>query len=546
MLPHALRLLLRLRIGAFFRKLKRDLRNPRKAGYAIFVYSAIVVYLAIFILFHLINDDDGVLGAIRESLPVVLAGFYGLFVLSACFRFPLAYSPAEIQHLFPAPISRRAILTYKLAIQSAAMALGATIFAFFLVGTRTGWFKAWLGLSLFGLFATYSGIVVAMLVRTRTGRIVAAAASLILAGFAAAILQPVLDGLSSSLDNMGMLGVTEALDQSPLYRMVMLPFAPFARVALGAADFSDWWISLVACVAFTGLSLGATYLTDRNFQEATLEASRKRHEQLERIKHGKWGRGAWSNASRIRLPAFPRLGGAGPTLHRQLLGFIRARAVMLALGGVLILGIATGLWAIYGMGLNRQALGAANAAALGAGAYFTILVSMWLRLDFRADYENLDYLKTLPIRPICLAIGQVSAPSLAAFTFQVTPALGFALGSGVLSPYWPFALLLVPANIVWFAIDNAFYLRSPSPMTTGPTPDPSLIGRHMITGGAQVLFVGAVAGLTAGAAWLSWMATGSLAVAWIAAWLVAIPCVAAVVRLTAIAFRDLDISGDKA
>lgn len=547
MLPHALRLLLRLRAGAFFRKLKRDFRNPRKAGYAIFIYAGVVLYLAMFALMHWADGDaQRFVSVFRGALPVLMLAYYGLVILSSVFRFPLVYSPAEIQLLFPAPIGRRAVLNYKLVIQSAGMVVGASIAALFLAGAQWQWFPAWLGLSLFGLFGIYTGAAVAMIVRVPVGRLLFAGTCLVLVGVAVALIAPVVHGLSGGVDQIVTLDFANRLDNSALYRAVMFPFNCFADLALGALRGMAWWTNFAFCATLSAVSFGAVHVTDRGFQEGSIEASRKRQDQLERLKSGKWGRGKWSHASRIRVPALPRMGGAGPTLHRQLLSLLRARTAILALGVVFGLAVAAGLWAAYRMELDRDALIAASAGALLIGAYSTLFASMWLRLDFHADYGNLDYLKTLPIRPICLAAGELATPALAAFICQIVPPLGFSLGAGVLFAYWPFALLLLPANVVWFAVDNAFYLRAPSPVMAGPTPDPSLMGRRMVTSAVQVLFVGAVVALTAGAAWVTWMATGSAVAAWIAAWLVIVPCTAAVVHLTAVAFRDLDISRDKA
>ena len=100
----------------------------------------------------------------------------------------------------------------------------------------------------------------------------------------------------------------------------------------------------------------------------------------------------------------------------------------------------------------------------GTLAFYTfLLLPTALRFDFRRDFDRLAILKGLPITPAAAVIGQTLAPVLIATLFQAL-VLAFAIVARSLPPcYLPTAMLvMIPLNVLVFALDNLIYLLYPT------------------------------------------------------------------------------------
>src|SRR5206468_2139397 len=116
-------------------------------------------------------------------------------------------------------------------------------------------------------------------------------------------------------------------------------------------------------------------------------------------------------ATRIRLSRPLWLWGVGPNLWRQWLlllrrsqGLLMLVAIALVMGVVLIM-------------LRREQPGekfqfVVPSAVLAALAYQSLLASMQLPAGFRGDIDRMDWLKSLPIQPTAVALGQIGGPAL--------------------------------------------------------------------------------------------------------------------------------------
>ena len=115
-----------------------------------------------------------------------------------------------------------------------------------------------------------------------------------------------------------------------------------------------------------------------------------------------------SNSSRVRssrLPRPPWLGGVGPLVWRQAIQALRGSR------GAISAGPDCGGGYGHSPGLCRTASSMDCSAFLphiviGVAAYVTFLFSAQAPLGFQGDYERMDLLKSLPIRPLAMACGQ--------------------------------------------------------------------------------------------------------------------------------------------
>ena len=158
----------------------------------------------------------------------------------------------------------------------------------------------------------------------------------------------------------------------------------------------------------------------------------------------------------IRLPRVPWCAGVGPLAWRQVIGAPRhSTGLFLALAG-------PGLLACLPMVLHQNAI-VGIAEVLGVLALYTfVLLPAAFKFDFRRDFERFATLKTLPIRPVAMAIGQIATPTVLASVFQSAVLLVSVLIQPVDTDVLVASfLLLLLLNVFVFAADNLIYLLYP-------------------------------------------------------------------------------------
>jgi len=158
----------------------------------------------------------------------------------------------------------------------------------------------------------------------------------------------------------------------------------------------------------------------------------------------------------LRLWRIPRWGGAGALAWRQLVGARRHW------GSLLTAMIAPAVLAcVPGFVIADPHI--AFLATTGTLAFYTfLLLPTALRFDFRRDLDRLATLKGLPIRPAAAVIGQTLAPVLIATLFQCG-VLAFAIAARSHPPHYLVVamLVMIPLNVLVFALDNLIYLLYP-------------------------------------------------------------------------------------
>ncbi|MEM9828934.1 MAG: hypothetical protein AAF958_20275, partial [Planctomycetota bacterium] len=100
---------------------------------------------------------------------------------------------------------------------------------------------------------------------------------------------------------------------------------------------------------------------------------------------------------------------------------------------------------------------------VGGVAFCTaMLAPSALKIDFRRDWNRLGLLRSLPVRPWEMVLGQIGIPVLLTWVFQ---AVVLMIAIIVLQPTWTAALLwlgmLSALAIVIFALENSLFLWIP-------------------------------------------------------------------------------------
>jgi hypothetical protein len=165
---------------------------------------------------------------------------------------------------------------------------------------------------------------------------------------------------------------------------------------------------------------------------------------------------ALSTLCGLRLRRIPRWGGAGALAWRQLVGARRHW------GNLLTAMIAPAAIAWIPIFVVADAA-IAFLAITGTLAFYTfLLLPTALRFDFRRDLDRLATLKCLPITPPAAVLGQLLAPLLIVTLFQFG-VLAIAIAVLALPSHHLFTamLVLIPLNVLVFALDNLIFLLYP-------------------------------------------------------------------------------------
>ena len=242
------------------------------------------------------------------------------------------------------------------------------------------------------------------------------------------------------------------------------------------------------------------------------------------------------------MPSPIWLGGAGPIAWRQVVSASRTRGLMLLL---LIVAIGAG-----------PAL--ASAAASGSPdriaptviwmllLWLTILIATMLKFDFRGDLDQMDVLKSLPLRPAAIAVGQLLVPSVMLAALHTFVLLGAAHAiPSYRTGFMVGAALALPVDLMLFAIENLIFLMFPSRPAAVSPGDFQVLGRQVVVMAVKVFALAIVCLPTMVVSVFVWVLSGRSAVALtvVAAPLLIIE-VAALVPAMAWAFKRFDPSID--
>lgn len=549
----ALWLLLRLRLLAWFRRFTRNLLTL-KGILLIVVVALFFLPCAMGWLLSVLHEQrSGIeparLEQVQTQAPVALLSLCLLMLLTNTGSTTgVSFSGPEVDFLFAAPLSRRQLLLYKVVV----IILGALLSGLFLV------FGAGVALSgycflpylygaafLYVLFINLFQVVLGLLASTvgaqaynRGRRIVLGILVLLVAGvilFAGTHLWR-----THPQDALARLG------QSSLLWPVLAPFHCFVGMGMAQSfmpGFVGWGI---VCLALDLALIALVFGLDAHYLEASALASERAHARLQRFRQGGASGIVLGSGQRGRfgLPDLPRWGGVGPVAWRQLQSLPRSR------GTLIMVVVFAPLFVLFLVGPVRGASDPSRLPLLLAGQalYATFLFSSIIFFDFRADLDRMDYLKTWPIHPMALTVGQLLGMTLFLTLLElVTMALLVALGPG--STSWlalaACALFAVPLNFFIVGCDNFLFLLFPIRAAAGPHSDVQHIGRQLLLAGVKALAIGISVGIPALAGALVYLLTQkSIVPALATAWLLLTAFALGIVPLVAWAFERFDVSRD--
>jgi hypothetical protein len=406
------------------------------------------------------------------SLGLVLyAGWH--FAKAAFFRpeSPFDWTPAERELLAAMPLRPRDLVAYQLASVTLTTALKGGLFTLlFLPDLRC------VPLGVVGvLLAMLLLEVLRMAIDVVTWGInrraflayrAATVAGLVVGGFAVGTVIVHENALAGRIHLSGellqrLLEILVRLNDSAI-GYAALPFQPFVDLILAdGLTAANAWLAAGASAIVAGMAAAVIGLYSLTSRRMALREQRDYHVSG---LAGDWlARSATVEPAparraelRLRLPRIPRWGGAGALVWRQLVG---ARRYW---GSLLTAMIAPAVLACAPCFVIADPQ-IAMLATTGTLAFYTfLLLPTALRFDFRRDLDRLATLKGLPITPAAAAIGQTLAPVLIATVFQAA-VLAFAIAARSLPPHYLVTamLVMIPLNVLVFALDNLIFLLYP-------------------------------------------------------------------------------------
>ncbi len=577
-----------LQSRSIFNSLRMRARRLKQPKYLIGAVVG-VSYFWMIAFRHLFTPSRSGLGAIgalpHDAVVLIEAGAALVLVFFVVVnwvftsdRASLRFSEAEVAFLFPAPLSRRSLVHFRLLRAQLGILFSAVFFS--LVTGRSTWDGHWFihitswwlvlaTLNLHGIGASFT--VQHLTERGLAGWRRRSLVLLMLAALVGSILwwikvAPAAQSLHGAEDSMEYtLGLLSA---GPL-PWLLAPFHWMVRpwFAQDGLEFlRTVWPALLLLVGHYVWVMRS----DVTFEEATIEASRRTAERLAAARSGNWQ--SMHKPKKAKRPPFLLAPVGFPPMALLWKNLLSAGQMFTArLWFILLIGCGSVMMVAQGLFLGHESarplLGVAAVFLLALLALSSFLGPQLLRNDFRSDLPNMDLLKTLPLPGWQIALGQLLGPVAILTAIQsllLVLALGLSTGMGdelsasVAQGRWPAAmaaLIVLPfLDFLLLAMPNMAVLLFPawSKGAVGQGGGVEMMGQRLIfvLGQVVVLALALLPGAGMGALvwWLVQMALGPLwAVPFAAvatALVLAGECTVAVWAL-GLAFAKFDVSEER-
>ncbi|MGI9328429.1 MAG: putative ABC exporter domain-containing protein [Pseudomonadales bacterium] len=356
---------------------------------------------------------------------------------------PLYYSRAERMLLFPAPIPRNQLITFKFIQFAAGAALSAFVIALITVNTTLVLFTT-IGLFITLIFAQLLTVCISLITeatrktKDHRHRFRAMMLLLLVAALCAYGWQLV----------PGTLTVTQLIATDPVIQFLLLPFKPFAHLMT-----ANSWNQLIGWLALT-LSINAFLLYVAMMLEQRAEHSAVNAPLLP------IDTGSSDLFYRLRFSLADT--GTGFASTAATIAWRQWRAVCSHAPRRLWL-LAT-FMAVSGPFIITPQMSAASLPRYGLlFAIAVFIVPRAMAYDFRNDGQHLSFLRTLPARPIAIVFGQLIVPiAIASLLLWLLMASAAVHLSSAQRLSLAVAAAFVPLlNFVVFASENLFFLLFP-------------------------------------------------------------------------------------
>lgn len=520
--------LMMLQLRASLRRMTRGLRSVK--GGLLFVFGLAVIGLWLLPSVwtaHKLPRTDPL--QVRDVAPIIVLATCLLTVLTSGGDKAVVFTPAEVDFLFPAPFTRRQILAYKLIKTAGGALLSACLLSVVFLRHAAGWGQAFTGVLLAMIFIQLFGVAL-VLVGQSIGERAYTMGRKLLVGIILVVVGMVVLPVLMKGGRPNFIEIGQMMRGNRVGQILLAPLGVFGELftAANAAGFAKWAaLSLLVNL----ILLWIVFYLDADYLEAAANRSQIIYAKLQRMRKGMMvaptGKARWS------LPPFPYLAGAGPIIWRQCTTATRsARGFILI---IILMAVAAGPF-IFSIRNDSSLAG----GVIGAMAWLTLIVSGWLKFDFRGDLDQMDEVKALPVAPAAIAAGQIVTPAVLMTLCHLLILASVFIVARREEPLLVLAgALSLPFNALLFAIENLIFLYFPSRQAASPA-DFQGYGRQILMLMVKMGLLLVAAGIVGLFALIAHVLTHSLLVSGAVSLVVLTGIVVAMIPWLAHAFRRFD------
>jgi ABC-2 type transport system permease protein len=523
-------------------RVRSQLKRIRSPRYAIAtVLGLAYMYFAIVRRGSSGAESGGPFGTLLDSEFIIPIASVLLLLNSARWwlfgsdRSALAFTPAEVQFLFPAPISRRGLVHAKLLRGQILILFNTLLWTVLLRGGASsfgGWKR---GLAMWLLFSTLAlhrlGVAIVRsnaIEHERAGRrrslipviiflaIIAAVAWGVLSqwnAIAAASIQGV-----KAAAHVVVLALSQTLPNVALWpaRSLVAPvFAPSTSVWLRALPFS----ALVFVLNYIWV-----LRLDASFEEAALEATQVRAERIQNLRSAQGTRKRAKSGKLTRIPKLSLTGRPEIAIAwKNVAAAIRSSSWRIS---AIVFFVGLCALAIISRLNSEEAADIFIALSAFWGGMLVFLGPISLRFDLRLDLPRLAILKTYPVSGARLVAAEIAGVtllhSITIWTIMIVPITLYIIDPGMFESVRAMPIVLlsialgVPAmNLLMFTVHNGAALMFPSWVRlSSETRGFETMGQNLLTIGATLLIAAVALVFPIGMAALIFWAGSSVLGSW--------------------------------
>lgn len=487
----ALMLLIRMQWRGGFRQFRRSLRTFRGLFQFAFVI-AMLLYGAASMYF---------VGSL-QSAPSVLSGPFataqddlislGLFAATTCIvlfssgEASVYFTASEVAYLFPAPVTRKQLLTYKL-IKSLMGIIGISVFIMLLSMSRIqSSLSRLIGTVLTISFLQLVTMNVAFLRQILEHKVHLWIRRVLGTGLGLLVLIAVNQMMQSAA--MGdWAAVMKTIHGSTVGRCLLAPFSVFTSM-LRATDLNSFFIAVAIVLVIDASLLILAFRLDALSLEAAFAISEKVTAKLKLVQ----SKGVWqafgtptSAVAKRRVVQLPFWAGVGPVVWQRMTTTFRASTQLFWMLGAAVL-VAAGI--VYAVAKSGPGAAVAPFFGVGAMGYMSLLVCLTLQNDI----ERVGFLKSLPLRTVSIVIGEMLG-------FVVLLSVTQLLFMAGIMYFFPQQFLWVlcgmaltfPLNFLLFGVDKLVFYIYPTRLAKGAPGDFQNSGKQMIFIALKMSILGA-------------------------------------------------------
>lgn len=504
LLHPSLILLLRLKSRGWLRSTKRRLSRPTGLLFALIGLPLMALWVGSVVYRARSGASFGSDQRVAEGVASGMIAVFALMVVASSLTHRGLYIPGnEIERLLSAPLSRADLIRYRLLVNLGRSLLFAVIMGLMLAPRMPVPGFAFVGVLLAMLALPVIGQASAILLgnaENLLGRLAARMPATLLRIVAGLGLWAVLmfvilggealqaSGISVDFTSGGITGIVSGLVDHPVFRVLTLPFLPWAQ-AISATAWTDFLSHFAVALLLTVLLFECTVRLPIDFRELSLATSADVAKKISRVRSGRGAISGGKVSQRALGWKIPWVFGRGPfgAVAWLKLCAIARKSRGTVLFAVVVVGFAT----VLGMQYMRDPLGGAIFIAL----LCTVYLAGGLRFDFRGDLDLLETIKTWPLTPWRVFLATI-LPEAVLISMLATGAI---VGRGLITGLMPLDVCLVVVAtpivcLLWLALDNAVFLLAPVRFVPGQGSALQHTGRAVVLVALRLALLGLVAG----------------------------------------------------